>query len=147
MPPYPARSGSLLVLGLILDSGINKKRLDGLSQSRNTLFRYIVFFFKVISGIRYQTFYKSGSHSPPPSPSLCAPGLKIGTLRSNDADGNENVKKPIGLISKQQLCTCITLFCTFLCSFLHDYEVDMFYGVRKQATAKFYFSFCTWIWS
>ena len=45
---------------LILDSGINKKAgLDGLSQSWNTLFRYIVFFFKVISGIRYQTFYKS----------------------------------------------------------------------------------------
>ena len=75
----------------------------------------------------------------------------IGTLRSNDADGNENVKKPIGFISKQQLCTCITLFCTFLCSFLYDYDVDMpnlaFYRVRKQATEKFYFSFCTWIWS
>ena len=46
---------------LILDSGINKKAgLDDLSQSWNTLFRYKVFFFKVISsGIRYQTFYKS----------------------------------------------------------------------------------------
>ena len=26
--------------------------------------------------------------------------LLLGTLRSNDADGNENVKKTIGLISK-----------------------------------------------
>ena len=47
-----------------LESGIHGRnprnpRLDGLSQSWNTLFRYIVFFFKVISGIRYQTFYKS----------------------------------------------------------------------------------------
>ena len=44
----------------------------------------------------------------------------LGTLRSNDADDNENVKKKkktIGLISKKQLCTCITLFCTFLSRF------------------------------
>ena len=39
---------------------------------------------------------------------------KIGTLRSDDGDGNENVLKAIDLISKRQLCTCITLFCTFL---------------------------------
>ena len=26
---------------------------------------------------------------------------------------------------KQQLCTCITLNCTFLCPFLHDYDVKM----------------------
>ena len=44
--------------------------------------------------------------------------LILRTLRSNDADGNENVKKnPIGLIAKQQLRTCITLFCTFLSCF------------------------------
>ena len=30
---------------------------------------------------------------------------------SND----ENVKKTIGFSAKHQLCTCITLFCTFLC--------------------------------
>ena len=43
------------------------------------------------------------------------------------------------------------LVCTFHCPFLHDYNVKMpnfvFYGVRKQATTKFCFSFCTWIWS
>ena len=42
-------------------------------------------------------------------------------------------------------------FCTFLLPFLHDYDVKMrnfvFYGERKQVTAKFYFSFWTWIWS
>ena len=31
-------------------------------------------------------------------------------------EGNENgAKTTIGLISKKQLCTCSTLFCTFLC--------------------------------
>ena len=76
----------------------------------------------------------------------------IGTLRSNDADGNENVKKKKKrvLLAKQQLGTCITPFCTFLSPFLHDYDVNMpnfaFYGRRKQASMKFYFSFCTWIW-
>ena len=34
-------------------------------------------------------------------PNTCGQGLKvIETLRSNDADGNENVKKTIGFISK-----------------------------------------------
>ena len=35
----------------------------------------------------------------------------IGSLSNDDGDGNENDKKAI---AKQQLCTCITLFCTFL---------------------------------
>ena len=38
---------------------------------------------------------------------------RLGNLRNDDGDGNENGKKAIG--TKQQLCTCITLFCTFLC--------------------------------
>ena len=37
------------------------------------------------------------------------------TLRNHDDDGNGNVKKQYVLLAKQQLCTCITLFCTFLC--------------------------------
>ena len=41
------------------------------------------------------------------------------------------------------------LYICFL--FLHDYDVKMpnvaFYGGRKQATTKFYFSFWAWIWS
>ena len=41
--------------------------------------------------------------------------LSSGTLRCHDGDDNENVKKAIGEKAKQQLCTCITLFCTFLC--------------------------------
>ena len=45
----------------------------------------------------------------------------------------------------------ITLFCIFLCPFLHDYDVKVpnfaFCGSHKQGTTKFYFSFRTWIWS
>ena len=55
---------------------------------------------------------------PPGSPNS-DPSLDqiLGTLGSNDADDNENVKKTIGLINQKKLCTCITLFCTFLSRF------------------------------
>ena len=60
----------------------------------------------------------------------------LGTLRSNDADGNENVKKTIGLINKTTTLHVHHAFCTFLCPFLHDYDVNMpnfaFYGGRKH---------------
>ena len=69
---------------------------------------------------------------------------RMGTLRSNDADGNENVKKTIGLISKTTTLHVHHAFCTFLCPFSHDYDVKMpnfaFYGGRKQATTQFYLS-------
>ena len=40
----------------------------------------------------------------------------LGTLRSEDGDGNGNATKAIGLLlAKQQFCRYITLFCTFLC--------------------------------
>ena len=66
----------------------------------------------------------------------------LGSLRSNDADGNEYVKKTIGLISKTTTLHVHPL--------LHDYDVNMpdfaFYGGRKRATMKLYFSYCTLIW-
>ena len=69
----------------------------------------------------------------------------IGTLRSNDADGNENVKKTIGLISNTTTSHVHHAFFYISCPFLLDYDVKMpnfaFYGGRKQATTKFYFSF------
>ena len=34
---------------------------------------------------------------------------------NDDGDGKENGKKKMFINNKQQLCTCITLFCTFLC--------------------------------
>ena len=66
--------------------------------------------------------------------------------RSNDVDDNDNVKKTIALISKPTTSHVHrTFFCTYLSPFLHDYDMKMpnfvFYGRRKQATTKFYFSF------
>ena len=70
---------------------------------------------------------------------------RIGTLRSNDADGNENVKKTIGLISKTTTSHVYHAFLYISFLFLRDYDVKMpnfaFHGGRKQATTKFYFSF------
>ena len=41
--------------------------------------------------------------------------VSLGSL-SNDSHGNENSRNAISLeIAKQQLCTFVTLFCTFLC--------------------------------
>ena len=75
----------------------------------------------------------------------CVGDFSIGTLRSNDADSNENVKKTIGLISKTTTSHVhhVFLYISFL--FLHDHDVKMpnfaFYGRRKQEATKFYFSF------
>ena len=70
---------------------------------------------------------------------------KKGTLRSNVADNNENVKKTIGLISTTKTSHVQHTFLYISFPFLHDYDVKMpnftFYGGRKQATKKFYFSF------
>ena len=70
----------------------------------------------------------------------------MGTLRSNDADGKENVKrKTIGLTSKTTSSHVHHTFLYISFPFLHDYDVKMlnflFYGERKQATKKSYFSF------
>ena len=75
----------------------------------------------------------------------------IGTLRSNNADGNKNVQKTISLISKTTTLQVHHAFLYISLPALHDYDVKMpnfaFYGVRKQPTTKFCSSFCTWIWS
>ena len=70
----------------------------------------------------------------------------LGTLRSDDGDGNENGQKAIGLIIvKQQLYTCHHAFFYISKQSLHDYNVKiprfMFLRRRKQATTKFSFSF------
>ena len=71
--------------------------------------------------------------------------MTIGSLRSNDADDNENVKNTIGLISKTTTSHVQHTFVFISFPFLHDCDVKMpnfaFYGGRKQATTKFYFSF------
>ena len=82
---------------------------------------------------------------------LCALNMLLGTLTSNQADGNENVKKAIGLISKTTTSHVHHTFLHISIPFLHDYDVKMpnfaFYGGRKQATTTFYFSFWAWLWS
>ena len=50
------------------------------------------------------------------------------TQRHDDHDGNENDK------GQQQLCTCITLFCTFLGQSLHDYNVKLLYVLSRTGT-------------
>ena len=76
---------------------------------------------------------------------------KLGTLRSNDADDHENVKKTIGLIRKTTTSHVHHTFLYISIPFLHDYDVKMpnlaFCWGRKQATTKFYFSFWAWIWT
>ena len=47
----------------------------------------------------------------------------VGTLRSNDADGNENVKKTIGLISKTTTPHAHHAFLYISFLFLHDHDV------------------------
>ena len=49
----------------------------------------------------------------------------IGTLRSNDADDNENVKKAIGLISKTTTSHVHHTILYISFPFLHDYDVKM----------------------
>ena len=70
--------------------------------------------------------------------------VNFGSLRQHvDREGNENVEKTIGLISKT---TTSHVHHTYLHIFvLHDFGVKMhnfaFYGERKQATTKFNFFF------
>ena len=73
----------------------------------------------------------------------------LGTL-SNDHDHDDNnVKKQLVLWAKQLLCTCITLFSTFLRRPLHEYDVKppsaTFYGGRGHTTTIFPFSIWTWL--
>ena len=57
----------------------------------------------------------------------------------------ERKKKTIGLIGKKTTSQVHHTFLYISFPFLHDYDVKMpnfaFYGGRKQATTKFYFSF------
>ena len=58
-------------------------------------------------------------------------------LRSNDADGKKNVKKNNSFNEQKISLPVYHAFCTFLCPFLHDYDVKMsnfaFYGVRERS--------------
>ena len=101
-----------------------------------------------ISRKKFRTFFAIFVSRPttrPGSPTSCKQGLS-----NDDDEGNENyVRKKRAFEAKQQLCTCITLFCHFFAVTVHDYCVKMphfaFCGGRKQATTNFSFSFLTWV--
>ena len=65
---------------------------------------------------------------------------QLGSFSSGD--GNENDKMQWVCYAKQ-LCTCITLFCAFLCRHCTTVKMPDFtlYGGRQQATTNFSFSF------
>ena len=71
--------------------------------------------------------------------------MSVGSFSNDDGDGNENVKKAIGLLSKTTSLHMHHPFLYISLPLLRDYDVKMpsftFYGGRKQATTNFSFSF------
>ena len=71
--------------------------------------------------------------------------MSVGSFSNDDGDGNENVKKAIGLWSKTTSLRAHHAFLYISLPLLDDYDVKMpsftFYGGRKQATTNFSFSF------
>ena len=71
--------------------------------------------------------------------------MSVGSFSNGDGDGNENVKKAIGLLNKTTSLHVHHAFLYISLPLLHDYDVKMpsftFYAGRKQATTKFSFSF------
>ena len=66
-------------------------------------------------------------------------------LKIQQRDGNENVYKTIGLISRKTTLHVHHAFLYIALPFLHDHDVKMlnlvFYAERKQTTTKVYFAF------
>ena len=69
----------------------------------------------------------------------------LGTLRSDDGDGNGNATKAIGLISKTTILHLHHAFLYISLPSLHDYDVKMpnftMYRGSTEATTKFRLSF------
>ena len=73
------------------------------------------------------------------------PSLRLGSFSNDDGDGNEDLKKAIGVTSKT---TTLHVHHTFLYSSLpslHNYDVKTpdrkLYGGRKQGMTNYYFLF------
>ena len=78
---------------------------------------------------------------------LCLKGaceVIIGSFSNDDGDGDEDVKKAIGLLRKTTTLHVHHAFLYISLPSLHDYDVKMpnckFYGGRKQATTNLFFS-------
>ena len=73
------------------------------------------------------------------------PGMyTLGSFSNNDGDGNQDVKKAIGLLRKTPTLHVHHAFLYISSPSLHDYDVKMpnykFYGGRKQVTTSLFFS-------
>ena len=68
--------------------------------------------------------------------------MSVGSFSNDDGDGNENVKKAIGLLSKTTSLHVHHAFLYISLPLLHDYDVKMpsftFSGGRKQTTTSFF---------
>ena len=71
--------------------------------------------------------------------------MSVGSLSNDDGNGNENVKKAIGLLSKTTSLHVRHAFLYISLPLLHDYDVKMpsftFYGGRKASDDKLFFLF------
>ena len=69
----------------------------------------------------------------------------LGSFSNDDGDGNEDVKKAIGLLRKTTTLHVHHAFLYISLPSFHDYNVKMpnckCYGGRKQATTNLFFSF------
>ena len=78
--------------------------------------------------------------------SLSSAEASLGSCRNDEGDGNgnEDVKKAIGLLRKTTTLHVHHAFLYISLPSLHDYDVKMFnckfYGGRKQATMNLFFS-------
>ena len=81
---------------------------------------------------------------PPPIASLGRDLSKPGSFSNEDGDGNQDVKKAIGLLRKTTTLHVHHAFLYISLSSLHEYDVKIpnckFYGGRKQATTNLFFS-------
>ena len=70
--------------------------------------------------------------------------VSIGNFTNDDGDGNEDVKKAIGLLRETTTLHEHHAFLYISLPSLHEYDVKMpnckFYGARNQATTNFFFS-------
>ena len=71
--------------------------------------------------------------------------MSVGSFSNDDGDGNENVKKAIGLLTKTTSLHADHAFLYISLPSLHDYDVKMpsftFYGGRKPSDDKLFFLF------
>ena len=72
---------------------------------------------------------------------LISPSYRfLGSFSNDDGDGNQDVKKAIGLLRKTTTLHVHHALLYISLPSLDDYDVKMFYGGHKQATTNLFFS-------